>query len=151
MKTKNPIVLIVLFSLGWAFMYADRNILSPVMSIIQTDWGLNKGELGLISTVFFIAYAFMQIPAGFLADRFGRLKVLVIGYILFGIGTILSGFAPSLMIFLLVRIITGLGEGMYYGPQYAISSSTISKKYRGISSALINSGMNWDFTRVYCI
>ncbi|WP_146548954.1 MFS transporter [Rummeliibacillus suwonensis] len=141
MKTKNPIVLIVLFSLGWAFMYADRNILSPVMSIIQTDWGLNKGELGLISTVFFIAYAFMQIPAGFLADRFGRLKVLVIGYILFGIGTILSGFAPSLMIFLLVRIITGLGEGMYYGPQYAISSSTISKKYRGISSALINSGM----------
>lgn len=141
MKTKNPVVLIILFALGWAFMYADRNILSPVMGVIQKDWGLSKSELGLMSTVFFIAYAIMQIPAGFLADRFGRVKVLVSGYILFGIGTILSGFAPGLMLFLLMRVLTGLGEGTYYGPQYAISSSSIPQKYRGLSSAFINSGM----------
>lgn len=141
MKSKNPVVLIILFALGWTFMYADRNILSPVMGEIQKDWGLTQSELGLMSTVFFIAYAAMQIPSGFLADKFGRVRVLVAGYILFGIGTIISGFAPGLMIFLLIRMMTGLGEGTYYGPQYAISSSTIPQKYRGISSALINSGM----------
>jgi MFS family permease len=83
----------------------------------------------------------MQIPSGFLADRFGRLKVLLAGYILFGVGTLLSGFAPSFVVFLLIRALTGLGEGTYYGPQYGISSSSIPDKYRGISSALINSGM----------
>lgn len=141
MKTKNPVVLIILFTLGWAFMYADRNILSPVMGTIQNDWDLSKSELGLMSTVFFIAYAVMQIPAGFLADRIGRVKVLVAGYILFGIGTLLSGAAPGLIMFLFIRMITGLGEGTYYGPQYGISSNFIPKKYRGVSSAMINSGM----------
>ncbi|MED4407024.1 MFS transporter [Heyndrickxia coagulans] len=141
MKKNHPILLIVLFSLGWAFMYADRNILSPVMGTIQSEWGLSKSELGLMSTVFFITYAFMQIPAGFLADRFGRLKILVSGYVLFGIGTFLSGLAPGFLVFLLVRALTGLGEGTYYGPQYGISSNSIPKKYRGISSAMINSGM----------
>ncbi|RYL95897.1 MFS transporter [Sporolactobacillus sp. THM7-4] len=138
---KDYILTTVLFSLGWAFMYADRNILSPIMSVIGEDWNLSKSELGLMSTVFFTTYALMQIPAGFLADRFGRVKILVAGYLLFAIGTFFSGIVSGLGLFLVVRAITGFGEGTYYGPQYAISSETLPKKYRGVSSAIINSGM----------
>lgn len=65
MKNGKPWVIIVLFSLGWVFMYADRNILSPVMGTIGTEWGLNKVQLGLMSTVFFLGYAAMQIPQAF--------------------------------------------------------------------------------------
>jgi MFS family permease len=140
-KRPGPVAVTVLFSLGWVFMYADRNILSPVMSVIQDQWGLNKGQLGLMSTVFFLTYAMMQIPTGYLADRIGRVKVVVAGYVLFGIGTILSGFAPGFMIFLLMRAFTGIGEGTFYSPVYGISSSYISDKWRGVSAALINSGM----------
>lgn len=140
-KRPGPIAVTALFSLGWVFMYADRNILSPVMSVIQDQWGLNKGQLGLMSTVFFITYALMQIPTGYLADRAGRVRVVVAGYVVFGIGTILSGFAPGFMIFLLMRAFTGLGEGTFYSPVYGISSSYISAKWRGVSAALINSGM----------
>lgn len=122
-------------------MYADRNILSPIMSVIGADWHLSKSSLGLMSTVFFTTYALMQIPAGFLADRFGRVKVLVVGYIIFGIGTFFSGLVSGLGLFLIVRAITGFGEGCYYGPQYAISSHALPKKYRGLTSAIINSGM----------
>jgi len=43
--------------------------------------------------------------------------------------------------FLLGRFAAGLGEGTYYGSQYGISSNTINPKYRGIASAVINSGM----------
>ncbi|HET8878056.1 MAG TPA: MFS transporter [Arthrobacter sp.] len=140
-KRPGPVAVTLLFSLGWVFMYADRNILSPVMSVIQGQWGLNKGQLGLMSTVFFITYALMQIPTGYLADRIGRVKVVVVGYLIFGIGTILSGFAPGFMVFLLMRAFTGIGEGTFYSPVYGISSSYISDKWRGVSAALINSGM----------
>lgn len=140
-KRPGPVAVTLLFSLGWVFMYADRNILSPVMSVIQDQWGLNKGQLGLMSTVFFITYALMQIPTGYLADRIGRVKVVVAGYLVFGIGTILSGFAPGFMVFLLMRAFTGIGEGTFYSPVYGISSSYISDKWRGVSAALINSGM----------
>ena len=73
-KRPGPVAVTVLFSLGWVFMYADRNILSPVMSVIQDQWGLNRGQLGLMSTVFFLTYALMQIPTGYLADRIGRVR-----------------------------------------------------------------------------
>ncbi|TDL86227.1 MFS transporter [Vibrio vulnificus] len=141
MKKTHPAIVIFLFFLGWVFMYADRNILSPVMGSIGDEWGLDNSQLGLMSTVFFAAYALMQIPTGFLADKFGRVRVLVIGYILFGVGTYFSGLAASFGIFLLMRALTGLGEGTYYGSQYGISSSITPKKYRGLISALINSGM----------
>ncbi len=140
-KRPGPVAVTLLFSLGWVFMYADRNILSPVMSVIQDQWGLNKGQLGLMSTVFFITYALMQIPTGYLADRIGRVKVVVAGYVVFAIGTILSGLAPGFMVFLLMRAFTGIGEGTFYSPVYGISSSYISDKWRGVSAALINSGM----------
>ncbi|MGM7719345.1 MFS transporter [Metabacillus sp. Hm71] len=141
MKKTHPAFVIFLFFLGWVFMYADRNILSPVMGSIGEEWELDKAQLGLMSTVFFAAYALMQIPTGFLADKFGRVKVLVAGYVLFGVATYLSGLAASFAIFLLMRALTGLGEGTYYGSQYGISSSITPKKYRGLVSALINSGM----------
>ncbi|WP_019392014.1 MFS transporter [Priestia filamentosa] len=141
MKKNNPALVIFLFFLGWVFMYADRNILSPVMSDIGREWNLNQTELGLMSTVFFASYAFMQIPTGFLADKFGRVRVLVTGYIIFGVATYLSGAVTTFALFLLMRALTGLGEGTYYGSQYGISSNITPKKYRGLVSALINSGM----------
>ncbi|MCE4051195.1 MULTISPECIES: MFS transporter [Bacillaceae] len=141
MKKTRPVLTIFLFFLGWVFMYADRNILSPVMGSIGEEWSLNQTQLGLMATVFFAAYAFMQIPTGFLADKFGRVKVLVIGFIVFGIGTYLSGASTTFGIFLLMRALTGLGEGTYYGSQYGISSTITPKKYRGLVSAIINSGM----------
>lgn len=141
MKKTHPALVIFLFFLGWVFMYADRNILSPVMGSIGEEWNLDKSELGLMSTVFFAAYAFMQIPTGFLADKFGRVKVLVVGFIVFGVGTYLSGASTTFGIFLMMRALTGLGEGTYYGSQYGISSTITPQKYRGLVAALINSGM----------
>jgi len=141
MKKTRPALTIFLFFLGWVFMYADRNILSPVMGSIGEEWSLNQSQLGLMATVFFAAYALMQIPTGFLADKFGRVKVLVIGFIVFGVGTYLSGASTTFGIFLMMRALTGLGEGTYYGSQYGISSTITPKKYRGLVSAIINSGM----------
>lgn len=42
---------------------------------------------------------------------------------------------------LFARVVTGAGEGTYYGPQYGLSSEQIPKKYRSLGSAIINSGM----------
>ena len=84
-------ITIFLFWLGWVFMYADRTVLNPVMKDIQSEFGLSGTELGLISSFFFFSYAILQIPAGILGDRIGRKKVLVPGFILFGVFTAVTG------------------------------------------------------------
>lgn len=132
---------VAVFFLGWIFMYADRTILNPVMKNIQVDFNLTKADLGLVNSVFFLSYAAMQIPAGVLGDKIGRKIVLVPGFLLFGIFTGVSGMVKSLGGFLFARFMTGIGEGTYYGPQYALSSEAIPQKYRSFGTAVINSGM----------
>ncbi|CAH0119083.1 Hexuronate transporter [Paenibacillus sp. CECT 9249] len=131
---------ILVFTLGWVFMYADRTILNPVMPILAREFGINNAQLGLINSVFFLAYAILQIPSGTLGDRLGRKNVLVPGYILFGISTAFTGIVNSFFLLLIARIVTGIGEGTYYGPQYALSSEAIPERVRTVGTAVINSG-----------
>ncbi|HEU5438670.1 MAG TPA: MFS transporter, partial [Ktedonobacterales bacterium] len=133
-------VLLVAFFCGWIFMYADRTVLSPVLGSIGAEWDLNRGQLGLISSLFFLTYAGLQIPTGLLADRFGRKMLLVPGYALFGLTTLLSAFAPGYGVFLLLAALTGIGEGTYYPTQFSLSSEALPARVRGFGSAIINSG-----------
>ncbi|MBK5142683.1 MFS transporter [Budviciaceae bacterium BWR-B9] len=134
-------VTIFLFWLGWIFMYADRTILNPVMGELEKEFSLTGTQLGILNSVFYFSYALLQVPAGVLGDKIGKKKVLVPGFLLFGVFTAVTGWAKSWTTLLFARVVTGAGEGTYYGPQYGLSSEQIPKKYRSLGSAIINSGM----------
>jgi MFS family permease len=132
---------VTILSLGWVMMYADRTILNPVMPQIANEFGLSNAQLGLINSVFFIAYAIAQIPSGALSDKFGRRLILIPGFLAFGLLTGASGLATTFIAFLMIRFLTGLGEGTYFGPAYAIATDNIPTKYLTVGTAIINSGM----------
>ncbi|NOI65388.1 MFS transporter [Vibrio sp. 99-8-1] len=134
-------VTVGMFWLGWVFMYADRTILNPVMGDIQNEFLLSNTELGLINSAFFFVYAAMQVPSGILGDKIGKKKVLVPGFIFFGVFTAVTGWAKSFTALLFARGATGAGEGTYYGPQYGLSSEQIPEEKRSFGTAIINSGM----------
>ncbi|HDV9411808.1 TPA: MFS transporter [Raoultella ornithinolytica] len=134
-------VTIFLFWLGWIFMYADRTVLNPVMGELEKEFCLSGTQLGLMNSVFYFSYALLQVPAGILGDKIGKKKVLIPGFLLFGAFTAVTGWAKSWSTLLFARVVTGAGEGTYYGPQYGLSSEQIPKKYRSLGSAIINSGM----------
>lgn len=138
--TGNWLTTSLLFFLGWVFMYADRTILSPVQGVIREEFLLSNAEVGLITSVFFIMYTAVQIPSGLLGDRFGRTKIILFGFMVFGAATALTHFASSFLMLILIRILAGFGEGFYYGPQYAISSDSTPPKYRALGYAIINNG-----------
>lgn len=133
--------LALLFFVGWIFMYATRNILSASMASIGAEFGLTGVQLGLLNSLFYLSYTVTQIPFGAIGDKIGLKAVLVGGFILFGIFTGLTGVAASFIVLVIMRIMVGVGQGTYYGPQYALSSMNIPKEKRGIGNAIINSGM----------
>lgn len=126
---------------GWILMYADRTILNPVMGQIGKQFHLTNAQLGLVNSIFFLSYAVTQIPFGALGDKFGRKLVIAIGFILFGVTTYFSGVAVSFGVFMLFRALTGVGEGAFYGPAYAMATEAIPTKKRTLGMAIINSGM----------
>ncbi|WP_311408417.1 MFS transporter [Liquorilactobacillus uvarum] len=132
---------VILSFFGWIFIYADRTVLNPTMPNIASAFHINNTSLGLINSVFFMAYALAQVPLGIIAEKVGRKYMIAFGFFLFGAMTFLSGIVTAFGAFLIVRAIAGLGEGAYYGPQYALSTEAIPPKRLTLGTAIINSGM----------
>lgn len=121
-------------------MYANRTVLTPLMSVFESTWHLSKTQLGLLSSLFFLMYSVVQVPAGLLADRIGRKQILVPGFLLHSAGALLSGLAQNYPFLLGVRMLTGVSQGTYFSTQYAISTSEVPPRHRTVSSAITMSG-----------
>ena len=60
---------LLVFFLGWLFLYADRTALYPLLTVIGKEFSLSGVQIGSITSSFFVTYALMQVPGGVLADR----------------------------------------------------------------------------------
>jgi len=133
--------LVFLFFLGWVLIYANRTVLSPLLSVLEAQWNMSRAQLGLLNSAFFLMYTLMQVPTGVLADRYGRRRLLLPGYLIHGAGALASGVAPGAGSFLAARVVTGFGQSTYYSTQYALASAAIPTRSRALGMAIINSGM----------
>lgn len=62
---------------------------------LMRDFGLTAAALGNLSAFYFYAYAAMQLPTGVLVDRYGPARVLFIGAMMAGIGSLLFALSPT--------------------------------------------------------
>lgn len=147
--SKYWITTIVIFFLGWVLIYAGRSIFSPLMGEIRSEFGLNSAEAGGIMSLFFITYTILQVPSGMLGDKIGRKLVLVAGFFLYAISIGLVSISTSYFMFISLWMLAGAAQGTYYGPQYALSSEAIPKKWLALGSAIIGSGMSFGIALGY--
>jgi MFS family permease len=110
--SKSKMILSVLY-FGWIVSYIDRTVVSLSIVQIGEDLSLDASKLGIVLSAFFMGYAVMQIPGGWLADRFGSRKVIVTAVLFWSVFTALTGLAWSLTSLLLIRFLFGIGEGGY--------------------------------------
>ncbi len=105
------------------------DVMLPAFGEIREAMDLPAGssDTGALITVFFLGLAIAQIPAGLLADRFGRKPVLHIGLVLYALGAVGAMFAPSLGWMLVGRFLWGLGAG---GPR-VVAVAIVRDRYSG--------------------
>ncbi|MDH6363524.1 MFS family permease [Enterococcus sp. PF1-24] len=132
---------VALFFCGWILMYATRTIFNPIMGVVGETFGLTNTQLGLANSIFFLTYAIAQIPFGMVGDKLGRKLVIAVGFVVMAVMTYFSGLATTFVMFLVIRALAGIGQGAYYGPQYALSTEAIPKEKLTLGTAIINSGM----------
>lgn len=121
---------------GWATNYMVRSSLSPLLIPILQEFKLTYSQAGILATAFFYAYTFMQLPAGFLGDRFGRKMVLVLCTGWWGLMSLLTGMAHSFLSLFIFRFLTGVGEGAYFSNDRPIISAYTPEKKRGLGQGV---------------
>ncbi|MGE7903384.1 MFS transporter [Peribacillus sp. NPDC094092] len=107
-------VIIILLFLGWSIGNFDRFFMNYAILGISEDLHLSASQTGIVLSSFFAGYALMQIPGGWLADRFGFRKIIIMAVFAWSVFTILSGMAWSFMSLILIRFLFGLGEGSFF-------------------------------------
>lgn len=129
------------FCLGWVVIWIYRSMLSPVYGEIQQTIGTQtNAAMGLISSCYFFGYTALQIPSGFLVDRFGQKRVLIPGFIIFAIGTFSVASGQSLTAIYVGSVLAGIGCGTYYGAAFSLTAQHVPPEKKGIGTAIVNSG-----------
>ncbi len=92
-------------------MSLDRTAIVVAAPVIQKEYGFSLVEMSLILTSFSWTYAFLQVPAGWLAERVGPRRALYWANLLWSILTAATPAGFSLTSFVAIRAALGVGPG----------------------------------------
>lgn len=123
-------------------LYLDRICMGAVVqsASFQQELGLSKDRVGDVLASFFFAYALGQLPAGWLADRFGPRRMLVTYILLWSLFTGLTGFVGGLMSLIFVRAACGLAEAGAYPASALLVTRWFPFGQRGRANSVVSLG-----------
>ncbi|RKR03361.1 sugar phosphate permease [Kushneria sinocarnis] len=140
-KVRYRIVLWLL--VGGMINYIDRANLSIAAPAMIAELGLDNTDIGLMGTVFAWCYAVAQLPAGWIADRFGARLVYALALLAWSLATMGMGLASALWVFLLLRVLLGFGEAPCWPTAAKVTSFWFPRQERGIATGIFDSASKW--------
>ncbi len=97
--------------IGWALDAMDVGLISFIIAALAQQWGIDKGQSGLIASIGFAGMAIGASLGGLLADRFGRRQVFAVTLLVYGVATGASALVGGIGLLLVLRFFVGLGLG----------------------------------------
>ncbi len=145
-----PVNRTILFLVGllgviWILEAFDIGIIAPVLFILKGEWQLSPSGTGLVGSAGTLGIVLGLLPAGRLADRFGRKTTLVGGIVVFSIVTFLASFSQDATQLAIYRFIAGLGQGAVFPVPYLLLSEFVNKQWRGTAVGLANSLLGFSY------
>lgn len=123
------------------FNYLDRQIIFSVFPLLKADLQLSDVQLGLLGTVFLWVYALLSPISGFLADRFGRVRLIIISLLIWSLVTWLTGYARNFNELMATRALMGLSEACYIPAALALIADYHAKGKLSLATGIHTSGI----------
>ncbi len=130
-----------LLTLSVLINYIDRSNLSIAAPLIKDELHISASQLGTLLSAFFWIYALMQIPAGWLVDRFDVKLVFATGFLLWSTATAVTSVLHGFAALLVIRVILGVGESIAFPSYSKIIATHFDKSRRGSANSLIIAGL----------
>jgi MFS family permease len=106
----------VVFALTFALLLSDymsRQVLNAVFPLLKAEWGLSDTQLGSLSGIVALLVGLLTFPLSVLADRWGRVRSIILMGTLWSLATLACGVATNYGQMLTARFFVGLGEAAY--------------------------------------
>ena len=128
---------------GGIINYMDRASLSIAAPGMIHELGLTRTQIGLLGSVFAWTYAVMQLPAGWVIDRFGAKRAYALGMIWWSVATWLTGVVGSISGLLVMRALLAVGEAPCWPTSAKITAAWFPAKERGFATGVWDSSSKW--------
>lgn len=138
---------------GFALDSLDIQIYAFVLPVLLAVWGLSPTEAGLLATVTLVSSALGGWIAGYLADRYGRVRLMKFTILWFAVATCLCGLTNSYEQLIVARIFQGLGFGGELAVGALFLGEVASAKYRARMVGMAQSGwaLGWAAAVIFSI
>jgi MFS family permease len=126
---------------GWIFDYYEVFLMTFLIVPIGTEFSLEPGQTSYIISVQLLFLAVGGVLFGFLADRYGRQRILMWTIITYSVFTLARAFAPNYLSLLVLTAIAALGIGGEFGVGQTLISEVMPSRRRGWWSGLYYGGI----------
>jgi MFS family permease len=121
--------------------YAHRGGLSVAAPFLNTELGLSKAGIGLAMSAFFWVYSFMQVPSGWLVDRFGVRRAYSFGFVGWSLTAAFLSLASGLVSLMGLRVVLGAGQAIAFPATSRAVANWFQQRERGIVTAIYLTGV----------
>ncbi|QBR02399.1 MFS transporter [Paraburkholderia pallida] len=133
----------VVFALTFALLLSDymsRQVLNAVFPLLKATWGLSDTRLGSLSSIVALMVGVLTFPLSVFADRWGRVRSIVLMAALWSLATLGCAAAASYGEMLLARAFVGLGEAAYGSVGVALILSIFPARLRATLTGAFMAG-----------
>jgi len=129
-------VVLGLLCLMYLITYLDRVNVSTAADGFAREFRLSKTQIGLVFSAFAYPYLIFQIIGGWVSDRFGARRTLIVCGTVWASATALTGTAGGLVSLLAARVLLGLGEGATFPAATSAMSRWVANEKRGFAQGI---------------
>ncbi|MDO3625287.1 MFS transporter [Mucilaginibacter sp. BT774] len=117
--------------LASAMAFIDGTALNVVLPALQKSLNANGSDLFWLLNAYLLMLASLILVGGSLGDKLGRKKIFMLGILVFILGSAACGFAPTVFLLIIFRIIQGIGGALMIPGSLSLISSSINENERG--------------------
>ena len=117
---RPPRAILLTASVGCAMTVLDTNIVAIILPTVARRLGADFADVEWVISTYVLCFASLLLPAGAVADRFGRKRVFLGGIGLFALASLFCGAAPSAFTLYVARAFQGIGAAFLLAPALAI-------------------------------
>lgn len=129
-------LVLVLLCLMYFITYLDRVNVSTAAAGFAKEFGLNKTQIGLVFSAFAYPYLVFQVIGGWVSDRYGARRTLIVCGATWAAATALTGLASGLTSLLLARLLLGVGEGATFPAATSAMARWVAAQRRGFAQGI---------------
>lgn len=135
--------LLALLFTAMLISYAHRGAFSVAAPFMARELNLSKAGIGIVLSSFFWVYAFMQMPAGWVADRFGTKRAYALGFLFWSMAAAFESLARGAASLVGLRVAIGAGQSITFPASARAVANSFPERERGTVTGIYLTGVRF--------